>query len=162
MTNLYRNLEEIDDELCLIMDQVAMIREMLQEGRQDEALLTILDLEDRFEDFLEIEDEEDDDGGEQAGVDGRAEDVLTEPGCDDVEDIGSEDFHDVVCHSLEYMAGAITALDARLTHLEASRQPSSEDWPQGRPAVDEEEPEEPPSDGRTWHKVGMLARQRGD
>jgi len=52
--------DEIDEEMCLVLDSVSAIREMVEKGQKKKALESLKDLEAELEDFLAIPEEEED------------------------------------------------------------------------------------------------------
>ena len=165
MTNLYENFEEIDDELCLFMDEIGAIRGMLEEGRSEDALQAVKDLEERFEGFLEITDEDEPSEASEECQDGcGCEEHGEDCQCDECRQELS--FDDAVCKSLDSIAEAIKSLDDRLGALERAvfgEEMVAEDAEGSDEDLTAEEPESSSQeeDGEgIWHKVGQLARQR--
>jgi hypothetical protein len=59
--------DEIDEEMCLVLDSVSAIREMVEKGQKKKALEALMELEAELDDFLTIpeEDEEDEEDWEE-------------------------------------------------------------------------------------------------
>ena len=51
--------DEIDEEMCLVLDSVSAIKEMVEKGQKKKALEALKDLEAELEDFLAIPEGED-------------------------------------------------------------------------------------------------------
>ena len=52
--------DEIDEEMCLILDSVSAIREMVEKGQKKKALEALMELEAELDDFLTIPEEDED------------------------------------------------------------------------------------------------------
>ena len=78
MISLYEMFDEIDDEMCYILDRVSEIREMVEKGQKKKALESLLELEAELDEFLTFPEDLDED------EDWEEEDEKEEPG-EDVE-----------------------------------------------------------------------------
>jgi hypothetical protein len=50
--------DEIDEEMCLVLDSVSAIKEMVEKGQKKKALEALMELEAELDDFLTIPDED--------------------------------------------------------------------------------------------------------
>ena len=185
MTKLYESFEDIDDELCLLMDDIITVREMLESQRHEDALKVAKDLEEKFEHFLEISDQK-----ESEEEESEEEEVAKEGGEEGLSDKHEEDcmchdcrqemgFDEAVCKSLDAIAEAIKNLDDRLTAIEDAVFEAEDDREGScEHTANEETEEQSEEDGDLegesqdahapvdedvgiWDKVGKLARQTG-
>jgi hypothetical protein len=56
--------DEIDEEMCLVLDSVSAIREMVEKGQKKKALEALMELEAELDDFLTIPDEDESEEGD--------------------------------------------------------------------------------------------------
>ncbi len=56
--------DEIDEEMCLVLDSVSAIREMVEKGQKKKALEALMELEAELDDFLTIPEEDEDEEGD--------------------------------------------------------------------------------------------------
>ena len=56
--------DEIDEEMCLVLDSVSAIREMVEKGQKKKALEALMELESELDDFLTIPDEDEEEEGD--------------------------------------------------------------------------------------------------
>jgi hypothetical protein len=57
MASLYEMFDEIDEELCYILDSVGAIKDMVGKGQKRRALEALGALEDEIDDFLTVPEE---------------------------------------------------------------------------------------------------------
>jgi len=56
--------DEIDEEMCLVLDSVSAIREMVEKGQKKKALEALMELEAELDDFLTIPEEDEGEEGD--------------------------------------------------------------------------------------------------
>ncbi len=56
--------DEIDEEMCLVLDSVSAIREMVEKGQKKKALEALMELEAELDDFLTIPEEDEAEEGD--------------------------------------------------------------------------------------------------
>ena len=69
--------DEIDEEMCLVLDSVSAIREMVEKGQKKKALEALMELEAELDDFLTIPEDE----GEEEDEDWEEEDEEEKDEC---------------------------------------------------------------------------------
>jgi hypothetical protein len=67
MASLYEMFDEIDEEMCFVMDCVSAIRDMVEKGQKRRALEALVALEDEIADFMTVPDEGEEEEWEEEG-----------------------------------------------------------------------------------------------
>jgi hypothetical protein len=70
--------DEIDEEMCLVLDSVSAIREMVEKGQKKKALEALMELEAELDDFLTIPEEDEEEEGDWEDVDEEEKDEPSE------------------------------------------------------------------------------------
>jgi hypothetical protein len=70
--------DEIDEEMCLVLDSVSAIREMVEKGQKKKALEALMELEAELDDFLTIPDEDEGEEGDWEEEDEEEKDEAVE------------------------------------------------------------------------------------